>query len=46
MGNITKAIIPVAGFATRLYPLSKGIKKSLDTFKEMEENGPKLTRNR
>ncbi len=28
MGNITKAIIPVAGFATRLYPLSKGIKKS------------------
>ncbi len=26
--------------------ISKGIKKSLDTFKEMEENGPKLTRNR
>ena len=28
MNKVTKAIVPVAGFATRLYPLTKGVKKA------------------
>jgi UTP--glucose-1-phosphate uridylyltransferase len=29
MNNVRKAVIPVAGYGTRLYPASKAIKKEL-----------------